>query len=534
MKNKTKIIIQILIIILLSLVGCSQKPVPTPEDSKSNNLEEQEDVNTEALRIFMDGQFQMNQGDYAMAIIEFQDALDVDPTVATIHVSMAECYWNLGKLNRALLHLNRAIELDSTDVDARERLAHYFILKKQFVNAEKEYNSLTEIDPKNPDYIYALADLAKIQEQYDKAISLYEKVYAMDASALFALETAAKLALSLQKFEKAEKLYKELTEIDTENASYWHVYSNLVLSHEDYDEGILALENYDRIKPKNIDTVGRIGSLYYEKGDLVKALSYFKQALELDSANALTYHYLSSILREQKEFDEALIYAQEMVIRFPENAQGYINGALIFLEEEKNLDAINLLDPIADKFMDEFAIQYLLGSTYYQLKQLDEAEIHLDRSVKISPHSIAAWHSLAIVYDNVMKFEDSDSIYEKLIRGDSTDVQAFNNYAYSLGERSENLEYALKLSEKSNKLSVDNAAYLDTMGWIYFKMGDVEKALKYVQQSVELDPTNSVVLEHLGDILGTVNRTDDARAYYEKALELDNNNERIQSKINEL
>jgi len=81
---------------------------------------------------------------------------------------------------------------------------------------------------------------------------------------------------------------------------------------------------------------------------------------------------------------------------------------------------------------------------------------------------------------------------------------------------------------------MDNAAYLDTMGWIHFKLEHVEIALKYIERSVELDPTNSVVLEHLGDILETMNRIDEARATYEKALELDVTNERLRTKIDEL
>jgi len=170
--------------------------------------------------------------------------------------------------------------------------------------------------------------------------------------------------------------------------------------------------------------------------------------LTLDSTNVLTYHYICSIYREQSEFEKSLNYSKKMQSRFPDNPQGYLNEALVFLAQNDDKKVVEVLEPISDLFPEEFAVQYLLGSSFYQLKQLQESEKFLDRSVKIAPQSIIAWHSLAIIYDNTGRFDESDKVYEKLIGQDSTDVQAMNNYAYSLAERGVRLVYALTLSEK--------------------------------------------------------------------------------------
>ena len=77
-----------------------------------------------ALHHFMQGEFLLNQGNYALAVLEFQDALEADPNAPTIHVSIADAYRRLGKTRRAEDHLHIAIELNPEEVDARQMLGH--------------------------------------------------------------------------------------------------------------------------------------------------------------------------------------------------------------------------------------------------------------------------------------------------------------------------------------------------------------------------------------------------------------------------
>ena len=73
-----------------------------------------------ALHHFMQGEFLMNQGNYALAVLEFQDAIDLDPNAATIHVSIADAYRRLGKAKRTEDHLRIALDLDPEETEARE------------------------------------------------------------------------------------------------------------------------------------------------------------------------------------------------------------------------------------------------------------------------------------------------------------------------------------------------------------------------------------------------------------------------------
>ena len=83
----------IILCAIFLLIGCADKPPVIPEDLeplKREVLASEPKENPQAIAHFMDGQLFMAQGNYSMAILEFQDAMELDPKVAAITVSMAE------------------------------------------------------------------------------------------------------------------------------------------------------------------------------------------------------------------------------------------------------------------------------------------------------------------------------------------------------------------------------------------------------------------------------------------------------------
>ena len=228
--------------------------------------------------------------------------------------------------------------------------------------------------------------------------------------------------------------------------------------------------------------------------------------------------------------DSAGIIANQIIFHHPSDPRGYLDAALAELNNENPLGAIKILEPVNNQFFNEFSIQYLLGSSYQQLEEYDKATIVLRQSLKIYPESRGARHTLAIASDALNYWNESDSLYEGLIASDTNDVQALNNYSYSLVERNIHLNKALEMAKKAIELEPDNAAYLDTIGWIYYKMDNIDKALSFIRKSVELDNNNAIVLEHLGDVLIAKNQIQEAIIYYLKALDIDKDNEILQQK----
>lgn len=528
-----------IILTLLIFSNCLQKPPVIVEDpiqidevklESKDKIKTEPNENVKAIAHFMDGQLFMSQGNYSMAILEFQDALELDPMASTIIVSMAESYWKLGKARKSEELLFNALNINPDDFEAREMLANQYIFQNKHDKAIEQYRVLAEISDEDPRYLIALAKLVLSQNNINESISLFIKAYEKDKSRIDILEEAANLSLRSRQLDKARSLYKQLIDFDKNNAYYLSTYIDLIVMSGDYINGIVALESLIDIEGETAERLSQLGILYYKMENIVKAKPLFIKLINMNHFDVTIMHFLSNIYLEESILDSAGIIANQIIFHHPSDPRGYLDAALAELNNENPLGAIKILEPVNKKFFNEFSIQYLLGSSYQQLEEYDKATIVLRQSLKIYPESRGARHTLAIASDALNYWNESDSLYEGLIASDTNDVQALNNYSYSLVERNIHLNKALEMAKKAIELEPDNAAYLDTIGWIYYKMDNIDKALSFIRKSVELDNNNAIVLEHLGDVLIAKNQIQEAIIYYLKALDIDKDNEILQQK----
>jgi tetratricopeptide (TPR) repeat protein len=122
-------------------------------------------------------------------------------------------------------------------------------------------------------------------------------------------------------------------------------------------------------------------------------------------------------------------------------------------------------------------------------------------------------------------------LYEEALRLDPANPLVLNNFAYSLSERDLQLDRALTMSRKAVDADSANPSYLDTIGWIYYKMGSYKEAEHYVKEAIGKGEVNAVVYEHLGDIYYKLNQRDLAIEQWNLALKLDAGNAALRDKI---
>jgi tetratricopeptide (TPR) repeat protein len=540
-RDKNRGYIEIIIYLsLLLLISCSQSPTLQQDNSKNivNGTDSKigglEQLNTEALEHLMDGQLYMDQGDFAMAIVELQEAQSLEPNVSSIYISLAECYWNLNKPEKSMEILDTAVEIDPENIAIREIMAEQLFRIQDFSKSEEQYKILLELNPESKDCLFAIGDLAKIQKKYDQAIGYYKKVYEIDNDNIQALELTVDLTHRLGMYDEADELYRKLLQADSLNVNYLSAYADIQIQLNKPEYAVEIVKKIVTIEGSSIESLIQLGVLYNELEEVDKSIEIFLEILQQDSTNVTGLHFLSTLYRENKEYEKAQYYADYLTIAFPDNPQGFINSALIALDQDDSKHAINILSPAAADFPEEYSIQYLLGMSYNLSKNYNRAAVFLDNARQIAPNSRNTLHLLAIVNDNLNNWHISDGIYQQLIQTDSTDAQAFNNYAYSLIERDDKIELSQKYSRRAIELAPDQAAYLDTYGWILFKIGNTKDAHKYIAKSLEIDGENTEVLKHMGDILVKMKKYKEAIEYYHKALSLDPENQELINKVSDL
>ncbi len=104
---------------------------------------------------------------------------------------------------------------------------------------------------------------------------------------------------------------------------------------------------------------------------------------------------------------------------------------------------------------------------------------------------------------------------------------ALNNLGYFLTERDEKFDEAIKLIEQALEIDPLNPSYLDSLGWVYFKLGKLSEAEKYLKEALQIDDTSSTIHEHLGDVYQKQGKLDLAKTAWQKALSLTEEAEEI-------
>ena len=492
-----------------------------------------DDINNKDLAIhyFMQGEFLLNQGNYALAVLEFQDALDIDPNSSTIHISIADAYRRLGRSGRAEDHLKIAIDLDPEDLSGRELLGQLYLMNRQYDKALVQFLALLKIDRDNDNYLTIIGDLYKLQKQWKNSIHFYLRAFEVNPQNFKALESAMQLSLSVEFFEKAEEVCRKLVEYNPNNSDYWITYKQITAYNKNYKNTLMAISEIERISGKTTNLTLERSAILQELNEIDNAIKILIEAHDPDNPELDIVKRLVSLYLENENFIDATIFNKILLRKYPNDQSGYINGAIISLNTDSPEEAIKYLKPNIDKYIDNYSALYLLGTSYFQIEDLSNAEEYLSLALKVYPQSRSSKHTLAMIYDQTGQWIKSDSLYLDLIKTDSTDAQAYNNFAYSLVERKANLELALEMSLIANKIQPNSAPYLDTLGWIYFHLEQYEKSLEYVQRSYSIDSTNPVIVEHLADILMATNQISKANLIYLQAIDIGGDSLHIKQKM---
>ena len=393
------------------------------------------------------------------------------------------------------------------------------------------FERVAEEHEDNADILFIIGDLKSQLNDIDGALIYYQQAYNKDNSLILALEVAAELALR-SNHRDSELILKKLLLADPSNPQYLQLFVESLSDSNNLNDIEELLENETiQSNPFVNNLYNQLGYEYLVNGIIDKSIEYFEKSLSINENDRFALYYLSNVYRDLKEYDKSIIIAEKQINLYPQEKDGYINKIISLLTIEDFEKATKVLLESLKIFPNDFDMNYFLGIAQYSLENFIESETYYEKALKINDQSTTAMHGLAMAYDKNEKWDKSDQLYIDLIAGNTNDAQAYNNYAYSLVERNKDIDYALTLAEKAIELSPNTSAYLDTIGWIYFKLGDLDKAKEFIAKSIVYDDSSAVVLEHYGDVLIALNNKDEALVFYKKAFELDQNNNSLSEKI---
>ncbi len=161
-----------------------------------------------------------------------------------------------------------------------------------------------------------------------------------------------------------------------------------------------------------------------------------------------------------------------------------------------------------------------VGATLHEWGRCAAAAPLLEVARQEFPDSIEATFRLASCYERLGRVDAAVALFRELVSRVPRLAPALNYLGYVWIERSENLEEAVGLVREAVRIEPDNGAYVDSLGWGYFKLGAFDNAVRYLERAARLLPSDATIQEHLGDARAAQGDADGARSAYRRAMEL--------------
>ena len=433
----------------------------------------------------------------------YKKTLDVVGPDWEVLLAMADLSERLGQLEQTITYVKKLISLAPSNLNLKKILIELYIRDKKYDDALAVLDNLIPLFPNDLNLIEYKAHIFVLKKEWGKSFEEYRKIIGSND-----VKFNKKFLIAASFINQAQ------TDNDTTLLPY--------------AEKLMLRINSDSLDWR---VKAALGDIYQRERKDSLAINYMRQAVNLAEWNSTIWVQLGGLLFDNQKYDEAIAEMTKAVDHFPDNFVVNIILGLSYSQKGENQKAKKFLMKAVSLNPNDLNANSALGFTLYQLKDYKEAEKYLQKALNISPDNAQIYGMLGMIYDDQKEGKKCDEAYRKALSIDSTSALTMNNYAYSLTKRdSANLKYALELVNKALEKEPENSSYLDTKGWILYKMGKPKEAEDYVLRALQKDSKNEEVLKHMVEIYKTLGQNKKANEYLQRVKKAEKVKEAVEKK----
>ncbi len=210
----------------------------------------------------------------------------------------------------------------------------------------------------------------------------------------------------------------------------------------------------------------------------------------------------------------------------------YLRNFSIYMAEKRFGEAEAILLEALRNGVSSGVIYVSLGYLASLTGEHGKAEEYYAVAVEKEPENLMYKFYLGSAQERLGKRKEAIETLEEVVRAEPADLpEAYNYLGYLYVEENKDLDRAIELIKKALEIDPANGAYLDSLGWAYFKKGMLQDALQEMRKAAEVMPQDPVVREHLGDIYYAMGDLAGAAAEWETAAALDPENTAVRVKL---
>jgi tetratricopeptide (TPR) repeat protein len=461
------------------------------------------------------------------------------PDQRALNYQYAQVLTKLGRGHESKQYLERAVAVDPTFGPAIMQLLDIYTQENEFAKGAAILQPLIDEDPLNLEmqrqqaFFYLRAGDAR------NARDRFRALIAADAKDVRSLFYLAEALNDLEQYAEAETHFRKLLQTETKDAD---VIAGLGLSlagQKKWDEASQAFQQLLGIGdlPDHLSAMARtqLAFVDLQKGNNEAAIETARTVFVFrDKPNTQAINIALEGLKRQKKTEEAVALLEPLQKRF--DADPFINARYI--------EALSRAGQ-KGKAAQQAALQTKLGTrntiaaaeAYVSAGDNAGAIALIKAASGAKPDDVDLRFQLGSLHERAGEHEAAEKIFLELLAKDPEHAPSLNYLGYMWAESGKNLERAHEMLVRAVGKEPTNGAYVDSLGWVYFRLGNLELAEKYLTDATNLLPRDATVHEHLGDVLAKRGDMQRALNSYRTALSLDpqgKEGEKIRAKIAEL
>lgn len=464
-----------------------------------------------------------------------REAIKKNPSDIDSQLLLARLDVNSGNTDEAIQIYEKILEFAPDNNTVRLRLGYLYSQQGRYQEGEKTIKVLLT---KEPDSYFALLYLARLAVQsgdFNTAATLYEKILALSWSQDLVYEMTEFYGMREQ-YQRVDELYASILKKEPENerAALGRVHA-LLLQNRDKEAlaelaGIRAFSS----KPTNIDLIS--SRVFIRTKNFDKANALLEKILAKKESSAARY-MLAVIRYENNKREAALAHLRKITHGDEEFENSIVLQTKILSDLKRIPEAIALVRKLIDNPSRRQPLYFnLLAGIYVNQEQLASGHEILKKGIELYPDNVQLFFEYGLLLEQEGKQNEAIASMEKVVELQPDHIDALNYLGYTWAENNTHLEKALEYIKKAIALKPDNGYILDSLGWVYFRMGELEKARTELEHALTLEPKDPYIHEHMGDIYLATGQKQKAKEAYRQAMEMFKDQkmkEKMQQKIDD-
>lgn len=485
----------------------------------------------DAAYIVVLGKLYGAEGNAAAAEQQFRAALAIAPTNMDAVASLVQSLASQNRLDEAQKEID-ALPLVARGAQVYITLGDAYANRHRYAAAAKAYQQAVAADPQDADLQKALASSLMEAGDYPAALKAYQQLRRQAPEDGRAALRLGQLQMQMGQLDAARTTLDAATRLlpsdDLEVA-----YAKALLDQSQHHDQAAVAELQALVKRKTQPAtqsifLAQLARLEVRLGQNASALAHAQQLASLGPAyRDQALHLEIEIYAGQRDFVHALTVTDSALKLQPDSRSLQLTQANLLAATGQTAAARAAVGKLMRGGSQDWDLYLALGGIEMQARQWPQALRDSRQADKLaaSPAGRArAERQIGLIQAKQTHYAAAEHSYRQSLALEPENADTLNALAYLLAQQGVRLPEALSYVQQALAQDAHNGAYLDSLGWIYYKMNRLPEAITNLEQAVHFDRHDPAILDHLAQAYEGDGKLQQAASSWTQALaDLDGN-----------